>query len=76
MAQLVKYEIPMRSIYWRIVATIALCFAILQINDILFVAAFFYGFGQGAFASFVGWLLWRSLPYTKTLVHRKENNDG
>jgi hypothetical protein len=75
-SMVIKYEIPMRSIYWRIVATIALCFAILQINDIYFVAAFFYGFGQGAFASFVGWLLWRSLPCTKTLVINKEDNDG
>jgi len=45
----VKYEIPMRSIYWRIVATIALCFAILQINDIYFIAAFFLHVWAGYF---------------------------
>lgn len=76
MAQLVKYEIPMRSIYWRIAATIALCFAIQQINDTYFWVEFFYSFGQGAFAALVGWLLWGSFPHTKTLVHRKGNNDG
>lgn len=75
MARLVKYEIPMRSIYWRIAATIALCFSVLQINDTDFWLYYFYGFGKGCFVAFVGWLLWRSLPCKKTLVHRKGDND-
>lgn len=70
MAKLVKYEIPMRSIYWRIAATIALCFSVLQINATDFWLYFFYGSGKVAFAAFVGWLLWRSLPCKKTLVDR------
>lgn len=72
----IKYEIPMRSIYWRIAATIALCFAIQQINDTYFWVEFLYSFGQGAFATLVGWLLWGSFPHTKTLVINKEDNDG
>lgn len=75
MAQLVKYEIPMRSIYWRIAATIALCFAIRQIEKTDFWILFFYSLGKGCFVAFVGWLLWRSLPCKKTLVHRKGDND-
>jgi hypothetical protein len=75
MAQLVKYEIPMRSIYWRIAATIVLCFAIRQIENTDFWILFIYLFGNGSFVAFVGWLLWRSLPCKKTLVHRKGDND-
>lgn len=75
MAQLVKYEIPMRSIYWRIAATIALCFSVLQINDTDFWLSYFYGVGKAAFALFVAWLLWRSLPCKKTLVDRIGESD-
>lgn len=71
MAKLVKYEIPMRSIYWRIAATIALCFSIEQIENTDFGILFFYCFGNVSFILFVGWLLWRSLPCKKTLVHRE-----
>lgn len=73
MAKLVKYEIPMRSIYWRIAATIALCFAIWQIgeNKTDSWVEFFYGFGQGVFVVLVVGLLWGSLPCKKTLVHRE-----
>ena len=75
MAKLVKYEIPMRSIYWRIAATIALCFSIWKIENTDFWILFFYCFGNISFTLFVGWLLWRSLPCKKTLVDRIGESD-
>ena len=72
----IRYSITVKSIVWRLIASVVFFWSIFQVLSYDFVVFAFYAVGLAYFSHQVLWLLWKSIPCTKTLVINKEDNDG
>ena len=72
----IKYRIKIKSIVWRLIASVVFFFSLFQVLYSEFFNLAFYSLGAAWFSFFVLSLLWKSIPCTKTLVINKGDNDG
>ncbi len=72
----IKYRIKIKSIVWRLIASVVFFWSVHKVQLFDFFIVAFYFLGLAYFCCEVLWLLWKSIPCTKTLVINKEDNDG
>ena len=72
----IKYSIKIKSIVWRLIASVVFFWSIFQLLSSEFFNLAFYCLGAAWFSFFVLSLLWKGIPCTKTLViNREDGND-
>jgi hypothetical protein len=75
-SMVIRYSITVKSIVWRLIASVVFFWSIFQVLSYDFVPLAFYVVGLAYFSHQVLWWLWKGIPCTKTLVINKEDNDG